>query len=153
MMDPHDMNRLFQGADPNDTRFQFKVIEGLAESIRQMTGQMVKMQEAQVDMLVRLARIEENKVGEVVAKLDEKVEGACLRLNALETDKDRRDGALGMLGILRVWGPLVFSALAALWLYGRSAGVVPAPPVAPTRVEAVVHPEERRIEGIVGGKP
>jgi len=151
-MSPEDMNRLFQG-DANDTRFQFKIIEGLAESIRQITGQMADMQKTQVDMLIRLARIEENKVGETVAKLEATVEGFGQRVNVLETDKDRRDGALGMLGILRVWGPLVFSALAALWLYGRSAGVVPAPPVAPTRVEATVHPEERRIEGIVGGKP
>jgi len=137
---------MFQGGDPSDTRFQFEIIKGLAESIRQLTGSIQKMQETQVNMLERLATLE---AGKVTSRIDD-VEA---RIDALFQDKDRRDGALGMLGVLRVWGPVIFSALAAFWLFGRSAGVVPAPPVAPTRVEATIHPEERKIEGTVGGKP
>ena len=68
-------------------------------------------------------------------------------IDAFVKDKDRRDGALGMLGMLRVWGPVVFSALAALWLFGRSFGITPAPPLSTPKVE------QPRIDDAVGGRP
>jgi len=136
----------YQGGDPNDTRFQFDVIKHLSESVRQLAAGMADMQKTQVGMLERLATLEAGKMTSRLDEIDTKV-------SALEQDRYRRDGALGMLGVLRVWGPVIFSALAAFWLFGRSAGVVPPPPNAPARVEATVIPTERRIEGVVGGKP
>lgn len=106
----------------SDTRFQFQVIQELAQSVRAMG-------ETQTRMLERLARIEEHRVHEAVASLQS-------RVDRLESDKDQRDGALGALGAIRQWAPflaMLFSAACALWLYGRSAGIVPAPPIEPVR--------------------
>jgi hypothetical protein len=109
----------------SDTRFQFQVIQELAQSVRAMG-------ETQTRMLERLARIEEHRVHEAVHAL-------TARVDNLEGDRDRRDGALGMLGTIKSWAPflaMLFSAACVLWLYGRSAGLVPAPPAEPTRREA-----------------
>ena len=127
---------LFQGADPSDTRFQFEVIKGLSESIRQQSASterlasgMADMQKTQVGMLERLARLEANKVGETVARVETLVGVLDGRVDALLRDKDRRDGATGVFGFFLKFGPVIFSAFAALWLLFRSLGIVPAPPV------------------------
>lgn len=127
---------LYQGGDPNDTRFQFEIIKGLSESIRQMAEQMGHLQRTQVSMLERLATLEAGKVG---ARMD----AMGVKIDALFKDKDRRDGALGMLGVLRVWGPVIFSLLCALYLYGRASGVVPSPPATVTKIETPLRVEER----------
>lgn len=135
-----------------DTRFQYDVIKGLAESVRQMANNMADLQKTQVDMLVRLARLEENKVGDELVTMKAATVALTLRIDALERDKDRRDGAMGALGAIRQWAPfltLLFSAACVLWLYGRSAGIVPAPP---TKMEAMSGLGERRADD-VGGKP
>lgn len=139
-----------------DTRFQYDIIKGLAESVRQMATNMADLQKTQIDMLVRLARLEENKVGDELLTMKASTVALTLRIDALERDKDRRDGALGLLGAIKSWAPflaMLFSAASVLWLYGRSAGLVPAPPVSPTRVEATIDHHDRRIEGVIGGKP
>jgi len=139
-----------------DTRFQYDVIKNLADSVRQMATNMADLQKTQIDMLVRLARLEENKVGDELVAMKASTVALSIRVDALESDKDRRDGALGLLGAIKSWAPflaMLFSAASVLWLYGRSAGFVPAPPVAPTKVEATIDHGERKIEGIVGGKP
>lgn len=140
---------LFQGSPEEEERFKYDVIRGLSESIRQLASNMSDMQRTQVGVLERLAVLEANKFADTIAVIDK-------RVDVLMRDKDRRDGAIGMLGTIKAWAPflaMIFSAAAVLWLYGRSAGIVPAPPVAPTRVEATIHPEEQRIDGVVGGKP
>lgn len=139
----------FQGAPEEEERFKYDVIKGLSESVRQLAAGMADMQRTQVGMLERLAALEASKFAASIDDLDGKV-AALLR------DKDRRDGAIGMLGTIKSWAPflaMLFSAACAVWLYGRSLGITPAPPAAPTRVEATIHPEERRIDGVVGGKP
>jgi len=139
----------FQGSPEEEERFKYDVIKGLSESVRQLAAGMADMQRTQVGMLERLAALEASKFAASIDDLEDKV-------SALLRDKDRRDGAIGMLGTIKSWAPflaMLFSAAAALWLYGRSAGIVPAPPVAPTKVEATIHPDERRIDGVVGGKP
>lgn len=103
------------------------------------------------DVRERVIRLEERDRRLADVESDLKVLDA--KVAALMKDKDQRDGAVGMLGLLRIWGPVLFSALAALWLFGRSAGIVPAPPVDPVRVEATGNPRDQRIEGTVGGKP
>lgn len=119
-----------------DTRFQYDIIKNLADSVRQMAANMADLQKTQVDMLVRLARLEENKVADELIAMKAATTALGIRVDALESDKDRRDGALGALGAIRQWAPflaMLFSAACALWLYGRSAGIVPAPPVEPVR--------------------
>lgn len=109
------------------------------------------VREAVVDVRERVIRLEESNRRLEVVEASNKDHNS--RLDVLEADKLRRDGALGLIGALRVWGPVVFSALAALWLFGRSLGITPAPPVRPIPVEATLRPEDLKIEGTVGGKP
>lgn len=128
-----------------------QVLAQIRDSLSAQNRDVRNVVESISDVRERVIRLEESN------RRLEAVEATILlhdtRIDVLFKDKDRRDGALGMLGVLRVWGPLVFSALCAFWLYGRSLGITPAPPVAPTRVEAVIHPQDRRIDGVVGGKP
>lgn len=135
-------DRILAGLEPSDVRFQYEVIKGLAESVRQMASGMSDLQKTQVDMLVRLARLEENKVGDELVAMKAATTALTIRVDALESDRDRREGALGMLGTIKSWAPflaMLFSAACVLWLYGRSAGLVPAPPAEPTRRDAAHH--------------
>lgn len=138
------------GTEPNDLRFQFKVIEGLSESIRQQSAAterlatgMADIQRTQVSMLERLAKLEANKFGEALVKAETKVDEMDKRIDALFRDKDRRDGAVGLMVAVRTWGPWVFSLFTALYLIGRSIGIVPSPPMTVTKVEAPISVERR----------
>jgi hypothetical protein len=128
-----------------------QVLAQIRDSLSAQNRDVRNVVESISDVRERVIRLEESN------RRLEAVEATILlhdsRIDVLLKDKDRRDGALGMLGVLRVWGPVVFSALAALWLLGRSLGITPAPPVAPARVEATIQHDDRRIEGVVGGKP
>lgn len=128
-----------------------QVLAQIRDSLTAVSRDVRSNNEATADVRERVIRLEERD------KRLEQVEASVLvhdaRIDVLLKDKDRRDGALGMLGILRVWGPVVFSALAAFWLFGRSLGITPAPPVPAARVEATIQHDERRIEGTVGEKP
>jgi hypothetical protein len=108
----------FENVNPNDLRFQFEIIRQLAESVRGQSAVMADMQKTQVNMIERLARIEANRTNEDVARIEatmksgfermdalskstaEKhelaVSTACGRIDKLEADKDRRDGAIGV---------------------------------------------------------
>lgn len=134
-----------------DIDFQYKIIEGLSESIRQQSAStdrlataMADMQRTQVGMLERLAKLEANRVGEVVAEVKAHVDGALNRIDALEQDKDRRDGAGSFLGGMFRYGPTIFSLLTLLYLFGRSLGIVPAPPP-PATVPAPMQIERRNV--------
>jgi len=139
-------------SEPNDLRFQFKVIEGLSESIRQQstaterlaTG-MADIQRTQVSMLERLAKLEANKFGEALVKAETKVDEMDKRIDALFRDKDRRDGAIGALGALRVWGPAICGVLTVLYLAGRASGVIPSPPTTVTKIETPIAVERRDV--------
>lgn len=130
----HD-ERFYQG-DPDDIRFQFDIIKGLADSIRQLTGSINEMQKTQVGMLERLATLEANKFAETIQVID-------ARVDVLMRDKDRRDGAYGMLGTIKAWAPfltVLLTAAVAFVVFGRMVGVVPPQPaLAETRRE-----EDRR---------
>lgn len=156
---PEDPFRFFnQGGVPdagaNDTRFQFEVIKGLSDSIRQLAGSMADMQRTQVGMLERLAVLEANKIGDLVTAHAADIKALEDRVGALFTDKNQRDGAAGVFGFFLKYGPVIFSLFAALWLFGRSLGVVPVPPanVPTVRADAIVR-EERHIENAIGGNP
>lgn len=129
--------------------FQYKIIEGLSESIRQQSAStdrlataMADMQRTQVGMLERLAKLEANRVGEVVSEVKALVDIALKRIDALEQDKDRRDGAGSFVGGMFKYGPTIFSLLTLMYLFGRSLGIVPAPPVQAT-VPTPMHIERR----------
>lgn len=142
---PDDSTRtFFQGSPEEEERFKYEVIRGLSESVRQLAAGMADMQKTQVGMLERLAKLEANRFGEALAKAEVKVDELDKRIDALFRDKDRRDGALGMLGGLRVWGPAIFSLFTLLYLVGRSVGVIPSPPTTVTKIETPVAVEPRR---------
>jgi len=161
--------RLLALTAESDTRFQYEIIKGLSESIRQQSASterlaaaMADMQKTQIGMLERLAKLEANRVGETVAKIeaavevvkervDATVEAVKDRVDKLEQDKDRRDGAGSFVGLLFKYGPTVFSLMTLLYLAGRSIGLVPAPPAPPTRIETSETPYARDTEQ--GGKP
>lgn len=128
-----------------------QVLAQIRDSLSAQNRDIRNTSEAISDVRERVIRLEEsNRRLEAVEGITENHDK---RIDALEADKQRRDGAIGLIGALRVWGPVVFSALAALWLFGRSLGITPAPPVRPTHVEATIQPDDLSIEGTVGGKP
>lgn len=128
-----------------------QVLAQIRDSLSAQNRDIRNTVEAISDVRERVIRLEENNRRLEVVEAATKDHNT--RIDALEADKQRRDGAIGMLGVLRIWGPVVFSALAALWLYGRSFGVTPVPPTRPTHVEATLKPEDLTIEGTIGGKP
>lgn len=114
-----------------DTRFQYEIIKDVSASIRRLADSMSEMQRTQVTMLERLAALEANKVSESVAALAVELKTLDDRVDTLFRDKDRRDGAIGLIGGIRSWWPALIgiaSLFSALWLAGRSAGLIPAPP-------------------------
>lgn len=127
-----------------------QVLAQIRDSLTMQNRDIRTTSEAISDVRERVIRLEESN------RRLEVVEGATkdhnTRLDVLEQDKLRREGAIGLIGLIKVWGPFVFSLLAALWLYGRSLGIIPAPPVPAAKVEAVIQPDDRSIKGIVGGK-
>jgi len=126
-----------------DLRFQYDVIKGLADSVRQMATNMADLQKTQIDMLVRLARLEENKVGDELVHMKAATVALGLRVNALESVEDQRQGALNALGVLRVWAAPICGLLTVLYFAGRAMGVIPSPPVTVTKIEAPLTVERR----------
>lgn len=128
-----------------------QVLAQIRDSLSAQNRDIRNTVEAISDVRERVIRLEESnrrlEAVELSAKDHDK------RLDALEQEKQRRDGAIGLLGVLKTWGPLILAAFSALWLFGRSLGITPAPPVTPTHVEAVIQPDDRSILGTVGGKP
>lgn len=154
------MRALMQGGAEGDLRFQFEVIRNLSESVRQSTDatrdlakNMAEMQKTQVSMLERLAKLEANRVNESVAKVEERLDNACRSIDKLEQDKDRRDGAAGLLSRIPGWLQFLMalaSVFTAIYLAGRSAGIVPSPPTTVTKIET---PANDRQGEASGGKP
>lgn len=97
-------DRLLAASTESDTRFQYEIIKSLADSVRQQSDVLRDVQKTQVGMLERLAKIEANRINENVAELRANVNAACDRIDKLEQDKDRRDGAMGAWSwIARNW--------------------------------------------------
>lgn len=95
---------------PEELRFGFETIRMLAENIRGQTAIVAKLQEQSHEILLRLDRIEQNKVDRRVTLLEEK-------LSRLEHDKAKRDGATGVLSAL-IKSPALgwfVGALTAVW--------------------------------------
>lgn len=124
-----------------------QVLAQIRDSLSAMSRDIRQNNEATSDVRERVIRLEErDKRLDVVESSIKTLDG---RVDALLKDKDRRDGALGLMGAIRVWAPsigMVASILAAAWLYGRSLGVVPAPPVRQSH-----HIEHRQGVPVSGG--
>lgn len=81
----------------------------LAENIKHQTSVVAKLQDQSHEILLRLDRIEQNKVDRRVALLEEKLVG-------LEHDKAKRDGATGVMAA-------VFRSPALGWFVGAMTTV------------------------------
>lgn len=131
-----------------------QVLAQIRDSLTAQSRDVRAVVESVSDVRERVIRLEERdkRLEHVETTLDE-IES---KIAVLMKDKDRRDGAFGMLGTIKSWAPflaMIFSAACMVWLYGRSAGIVPAPPVAPVRFEATGNPNNQKTEGIIGGRP
>ena len=131
-----------------------QVLAQIRDSLTALTRDVRSANEATSDVRERVIRLEENnrRLDEVEADL----KAVETKVGILMRDKHSRDGAVGFLNKVPTWVSFVIalcSALTALYLAGRQVGVIASPPTAPARVEATIHPEERRIEGTVGGRP
>jgi hypothetical protein len=111
----------------NDIRFQFEVIKNLSESVRQIATSMADVQKTQVNMLERLARIESNRINEDVADLRARHDAVNGRVDALERDKDVRDGGSLMRKAIVTWWPVIAATFTAIFLLSRAAGVLHLP--------------------------
>lgn len=85
------------------------------------------------DMNARVIRLEERE--ERLERLEKLVEKQDGKIDVLLRDKDQRDGAGQVFVGIRGWTPVIIAILSAvasiataLYLSGRAAGVVPAPP-------------------------
>lgn len=131
-----------------------QVLAQIRDSLTAMSRDIRANNEATADVRERVIRLEERDkrlehVEADIAVLDTKVA-------VLMKDKDRRDGATGFLSKVPGWVTFMIalcSALTAIYLAGRQVGFVPPPPVQPARLEATSNPDNRRIEGTVGGTP
>lgn len=131
-----------------------QVLAQIRDSLTAMSRDIRSNNEATADVRERVIRLEERD-----KRLDQ-IEGDVKTLGGkvavLVADKDRREGITGAFRMIKDWLPFLGSVaaiLAAAWLYGRSAGIVPAPPTPVARLEANGSSENHRIEGTVGGKP
>jgi hypothetical protein len=131
-----------------------QVLAQIRDSLTAMSRDIRTNNEATSDVRERVIRLEERD-----KRMDQIEANVVLldgRVDVLLKDKDRRDGAHGAFKMIKDWAPflaMLFSAACVLWLYGRSAGIVPAPPTPVARLEATGNHDNTRIEGTVGGKP
>jgi hypothetical protein len=129
-----------------------QVLAQIRDSLTALTRDVRSANEATSDVRERVIRLEENnrRLDDVEADL----KAVDVKVGILMRDKDNRDGAGRFLSKVPTWLSFVIalcSALTAIYLAGRAAGIVPAPPTTPSRLEATGNPNDRRIEGTVGG--
>lgn len=82
--------------DPNDTRLHYEIVRQLAQSVREQTGALLRMQEQLATISERLVKIESNRLHDDVERLRDALHAETARVDALMRDKDRRDGAIGV---------------------------------------------------------
>lgn len=97
--------------EPHDLRFQYKVIEGQSQSIREMTSALMDQQKTLGDIVQRLVRIESNGV-------DGRVKALELAVQQLQDERNQRAG-MGRIMDYVFKSPLIgwlAGAGAAIWL-------------------------------------
>lgn len=97
-------------------QFQYEVIRSLGESVREMARVMAGVQTTQVDILVRLARIEANRVNEDVVKLASTVEALDKRIDTVEKHDTYEAGMRGARKALIFYWPAI-AAVGCLVLF------------------------------------
>lgn len=136
--------RILHQGDPNDTRFQFEVVKQLAESVKVTSEILRGMGDTQTRMLERLARIEEQRTHEAVAAI-------TARVNALESERDQRQGAAGVSDrFLKWWGPMTWTlgiVFTVLFLILRATGILHLPDSGPAVITREAREVDRRTEG------
>jgi len=130
------MPEAFTGGSEGDLRFQFEIIKQLAQSIQSLTETVRGVQQTQITMLERLARIESNRVNEDVARLQLIMESQDKRIDILEQDKDRRDGGSRMRRAVITWWPAIGVLMTVLYLLARASGLIHLPQDNPTVIMA-----------------
>lgn len=125
------MTTVLPSGDPNDLRFQFEIIKQLAENGRILATNIGKLQESQVAMLERLARIEANTVNDTVADLKATVAGMEVQINGLEQKENFRAGETASRAAIIKWWPIIAMTMLVVWTTGRALGFfhLPEPPV------------------------
>jgi len=106
-----------------------QVLAQIRDSLTGLSRDVRSANEATADVRERVIRLEERDKRLDAVEVD--LAAVKVKVEVLETDRARRQGAIGMLGTIKSWAPflaMLFSAACVLWLYGRSAGIVPAPP-------------------------
>lgn len=125
-----------------------QVLAQIRDNLSALSRDVRSNNEATADVRERVIRLEERDKRLEAVEIAQAHTDA--RVDVLMKDKDRRDGAIGMLATIKSWAPflaMLFSAACVLWLYGRSAGIVPPPPVSqPTVIPAPPSVERPRDE-------
>lgn len=117
-----------------------QVLAQIRDSLTAVSRDIRANNEATSDVRERVIRLEERD--KRLEHAEEAIDAINARVDVLMQDKDRRDGAYGMLGTIKAWLPFLGSLAAiaaAAWLYGRSVGIVPPPPT-----PAPIHIEQRK---------
>jgi len=128
-----------------------QILAQIRDSLTALTRDVRSANEATADVRERVIRLEERD--KRLDDLESDMKAADTRIGILMRDKDNRDGATSFLSKVPTWMAFLVTlgtVFSAIYLLGRQVGFVPAPPV---RVEATMHPDDHRIEGVVGGKP
>lgn len=128
-----------------------QVLAQIRDSLSAHSRDFRSVTEGIADVRDRVIRLEERD--KRLTDVEADVKSMDLKVDALLKDKDRRDGATSFISRVPAWLSFLIalgSVFSALYLAGRAAGIVPAPPA---RVEATIQPDDRTIAGKVGGRP
>jgi hypothetical protein len=131
-----------------------QVLAQIRDSLSALSRDVRSAREDTAEVRDRVIRLEERD--KRLTDVEANVKALDARVDVLLKEKDRRDGAVSFISKVPAWLSFLIalgSVFSALYLAGRAAGIVPAPPAAPARVEATIPPDDRTITGKVGGKP
>ncbi|MDY7525473.1 hypothetical protein [Sphingomonas sp. 10B4] len=120
-----------------------QVLTQIRDSLSAMSRDIRANSEATSDVRERVIRLEERD--RRFNDLEERVHATEIDITDLKGDKNRREGAHSLIGKFPNWLSVMMaiaSIFSAVWLFGRSVGVVPPPPT-PASIT-----EPRRIPGI-----
>jgi len=127
-----------------------QVLAQIRDSLSAQSRDFRSVSEGIADVRERVIRLEERD-----RRLDElefDMKATDTKVGILMRDKDNRDGATSFLSKVPTWLSFVIalgSVFSAIYLLGRQVGFVPAPP---SRFETITPRDERRAQGVLGGR-
>lgn len=146
-MNANDIDDLLSKPAHNPETMTLQVLAQIRDNLAAINRKQDVIGSKVDDAATRVARLEERS--ERVERIEKLVEKLETRVGSLLDDKAQRDGASTVFVGIRGWTPVVIAILSAiasiftaLYLSGRAAGVVSAPPgyIAP----APQHPSVER---------